>query len=277
MRKSFLTLAILATSTAAVPVMAQDARAEHFDGPYISIVGDHSMQENDGDETLLFDTDRDGEYDDTVRTVLGANAFAPGFCGGVANGNNAGAGCSNDTDDFGAYGRIGMDSRMGNFVVGALIEGGKSWASDSVTGFSSTPASYTFTREIEYEAAARLRAGYTPNGGVLFYVTGGGAYAKLDNNFTTTNGANSFADNGKTNGWGWQAGGGVEAMVGDSLSIGLEYLHTSLSDDDYVVNVGAGTAPATNPFLLNGGGTNIVREDDKFDRHAVRLTTSLRF
>ena len=122
------------------------------------------------------------------------------------------------------------------------------------------------------------RLGFTPGGGALFYGTGGVSYGKIDHEFTTTNTANSFTENddGKMV-WGWQAGGGVEAMVGDSLSIGIEYLHTSLSDDDYVVNVGAGTAPATNPFLLNGGGTNIVREDDKFDRHAVRLTTSLRF
>ena len=55
MRKSILTLTALAASTAAVPAMAQDARADHFNGPYISIVGDHSMQESDGDETLLFD------------------------------------------------------------------------------------------------------------------------------------------------------------------------------------------------------------------------------
>lgn len=277
MRKSFLTLAVLATSTAAIPAIAQDSRADHFDGPYVSIIGDHSMQESDGDETLLFDTDRDGDYDDTVRTVTGADAFSPGFCGAPANGNNAGAGCSNDTDDFGVYGRVGMDKRYGNFVVGALIEGGKSWASDSATGFSTTPASYTFNRETEYEAAVRLRAGYTPGGGVLFYATGGGAYARMDNSFTTTNGANSFTDNGKTNAWGWQAGGGAEVMVGDKMSIGLEYLYTSLSDDDYVVEVGQGTAPATNPFLLNGGGTNMIRSDEDFDRHAVRLTTSLRF
>ena len=277
MRKSFITLAIFATSTAAVPAFAQDERADHFNGPYISIVGDHSMQENDADEALLFDTDRDGQYDDTVRTVTNADAFAPGFCGAPANGNNAGAGCSNDTDDFGVYGRVGMDKRYGNFVVGALIEGGKSWASDSATGFSTTPASYTFNRETEYEAAVRLRAGYTPGGGVLFYATGGGAYARMDNSFTTTNGANSFTDNGKTNAWGWQAGGGAEVMVGDKMSIGLEYLYTSLSDDDYVVEVGQGTAPATNPFLLNGGGTNMIRSDEDFDRHAVRLTTSLRF
>ncbi len=277
MRKIVLTLAVLAASTAAVPAMAQDGRADHFDGPYIAIVGDHSMQESDGDETLLFDTDRDGEYDDTVRTVLGADAFSPGFCGGTANGNNAAAGCSNDEDDFGAYARIGLDKRYGNFVVGALIEGGKSWATDSATGFSTTPASYTFTREVDYEAAARLRVGYTPNGGVLFYGTGGGAYAKLDNSFTTTNGANSFTDNGKSDAWGWQAGGGVEAMLGNNLSIGLEYLYTNFSDNDYVVEVGPGTAPATNPFLLNGGGTNMIRSDQDFDRHAVRVTTGLRF
>lgn len=284
MQKTLISASALAIASLSFPVMAQDSRDNHFDGPYISIVGDYSMQENDSDETLIFDTDRDGNYNDTVRTAppTSADAFSPGFCGGFAVGSRPGDTCTNDDDDFGAYGRIGLDQRYGNFVVGGLIEGGKSWASDSVTGFSTTPASYTLTREIDYEGAARLRAGYTPGGGALFYVTGGGAYARLDNRFDTTNGFNSFSDNGKTNGWGWQAGGGAEVMLTDGLSLGVEYLYTSLKDDDFVVAVGPNadtTDPrnATNPFLINGGGTNITRGDEDFDRHAVRLTTSFRF
>ena len=284
MQKTLISATALAIASLSSPVMAQESRDNHFDGPYISIVGDYSMQENDANETLIFDTDRDGNYNDTVRTVppTSADAFSPGFCGGLAVGSRPSDTCTNVDDDFGAYGRIGLDQRYGNFVVGALIEGGKSWASDSVTGFSTTPASYTLTREVEYEAAARLRAGYTPGGGALFYVTGGGAYARLDNSFDTTNGFNSFSDNGKTNGWGWQAGGGAEVMLTDKLSLGIEYLYTSLNDDDFVVAVGpnANTADPrnlTNPFLINGGGTNIVRSDADFDRHAVRLTTSFRF
>ena len=160
----------------------------------------------------------------------------------------------------------------------AVVEGGRSVARDSVSGFSTTPASYTMSREADYQANARLRAGYTPGGGALFYVTGGGAYARLDNKFTTTNTANSFADNGKTNAWGYTVGGGAELMVTNNIGIGLEYLYTDVKDKDYVVNVGPGTAPATNPFLLAGaGGTDFRRSDDKFNHHAIRATAAFRF
>src|SRR3546814_4407178 len=82
------------------------------------------------------------------------------------------------------------------------------------------------TRRGQYQAGARLRAGYTPGGGALFYVTGGGAYAKMKNDFATTNAANSFADTGKSNAWGYSVGGGGEVMVTSKLSLGLEYLYT---------------------------------------------------
>ena len=272
-------LAVSAASMFAVPAFAQDNRdaSQDFDGPYISIGGGASLQGSDRGETLIFDTDRDGTYGDTVNTAGGANAFSPGFCNGAATGT-ANLGCRNDKDGPEYFGRLGYDKRMGNFVLGAVIEGGRSEARDSVSGFSTTPASYTMSREADYQANARLRAGYTPGGGALFYVTGGGAYARLDNKFVTTNTANSFDDNGKTNAWGYTVGGGAEVMVTNNIGLGLEYLYTDVKDKDYVVNVGAGTAdPATNPFLLNGGGTDIRRSDPNFQTHSVRGTLSYRF
>ena len=271
-------LAVSAASMFAVPAFAQDNRdaSQDFDGPYISIGGGASLQGSDRGETLIFDTDRDGTYGDTVNTAGGANAFSPGFCNGAATGT-ANLGCRNDKDGPEYFGRLGYDKRMGNFVLGAVVEGGHSVARDSVSGFSTTPASYTMSREADYQANARLRAGYTPGGGALFYVTGGGAYARLDNKFVTTNTANSFDDNGKTNAWGYTVGGGAEVMVTNNIGLGLEYLYTDVKDKDYVVNVGAGTAPATNPFLLNGGGTDIRRSDPNFQTHSVRGTLSYRF
>ena len=271
-------LAVSAASMIAVPAFAQDNRdpSQDFDGPYISIGGGASLQGSDRGETLIFDTDQDGTYGDQVTTVGGTDAFSPGFCNGAATGT-ANRGCRNDKDGPEFFGRLGYDKRMGNFVLGAVVEGGHSVARDSVSGFSTTPASYTMSREADYQANARLRAGYTPGGGALFYVTGGGAYARLDNKFVTTNTANSFADNGKTNAWGYTVGGGAEVMVTNNIGLGLEYLYTDVKDKDYVVNVGAGTAPATNPFLLNGGGTDIRRSDPNFQTHSVRGTLSYRF
>ncbi|ENY81202.1 outer membrane protein [Sphingopyxis sp. MC1] len=271
-----------AATMLAVPAMAQVGgftardRSQDFNGPYVSVGGGATLQGSDRGETLVFDTDRDGTYGDQVTTSTGADAFSPGFCNGAATGT-ANGGCRNDKDGPEFFGRVGLDKRMGNFVVGALIEGGHSVARDSVSGFSTTPASYTMSREADWQASARLRAGYTPGGGALFYVTGGPAYARLDNRFSTTNTANSFADNGKTNAWGYAAGGGAEVMVTNNIAVGLEYLYTDVKDDDYVVNVGAGSAPATNPFLLNGGGTNIQRSDPHFRTHSVRGTLSFRF
>ena len=272
-------LAVSAASLFAVPAIAQDNRdaSQDFDGPYISIGGGASLQGSDRGESLIFDTDQDGTYGDQVTTVGDTDAFGPGFCNGAATGT-ANVGCRNDKDGPEYFGRLGYDKRMGNFVLGAVIEGGHSVARDSVSGFSTTPASYTISREADYQANARLRAGYTPGGGALFYVTGGGAYARLDNKFTTTNAANSFDDNGKTNAWGYAVGGGAEVMVTNNIGLGLEYLYTDVKDKDYVVNVGAGTAdPATNPFLLNGGGTDIRRSDPNFQTHSVRGTLSYRF
>lgn len=265
-------------ATLAFPAMAQDRdTSRDFNGPYISIGGGGTLQGSDRGETLVFDTDRDGAFGDTVTTVGGTDAFSPGFCNGAAT-STANLACRNDKDGPEFFGRLGFDRRMGNFVLGALVEGGHSVARDSVSGFSTTPASYTMSREADWQASARLRAGYTPGGGALFYVTGGGAYAKLDNKFVTTNTANSFADNGKTNAWGYAVGGGAEIMVTNNIGIGLEYLYTDVKDKDYVVNVGPGTAdPATNPFLLNGGGTDIRRSDPHFRTHSIRGTLSYRF
>ncbi|MGB3848090.1 porin family protein [Sphingopyxis sp. YF1] len=276
------TLSLLAATAAALslatPALAQGDRdkSQDFNGPYIGVSGGYTVQPNDGRETLIFDTNQDGSFDDSVNTSTGDNAFAPGFCGGAATGT-ANLDCRNDKDGFEYFARAGYDKRMGNFVLGAVIEGGRSEVRDSVSGFSGTPASYTMSREADWQAGARLRAGYTPGGGVLFYATGGGAFAKLDNRFTTTNAVNSFADNGKTNAWGYSAGGGAEAMLTDKISLGLEYLYTDLKDDDYVVNVGAGSAPATNPFLQNGTGTDIKRSNDSLRTHSVRATLNLRF
>jgi len=114
--------------------------------------------------------------------------------------------------------------------------------------------------------------------GALFYATGGAAYGKIKNGFSTSNGVNSFTTNGKTNSWGYSYGGGAEVKIARNFSLGLEYLYTNFVDDDFRVGVGRGTAPATNPFILtNGGGTSMRRSDSDFDQHNIRLTAAFRF
>ena len=269
---------MLAIATTAAPAVAQDAPEEEpFTGFYVGGSVGYTVQPNDVGESVLFDTNRDGDFNDTVNTNAPANAFSPGFCNGFSTNTTPAGGCVNDKDDIEYFGRVGFDKQFGSIVVGIVGEGGKSEASDSVTAFSTTPASYTFTRETDWQAGLRARLGYTP-GTTLFYATGGGAYAKMNNSFTTTNGANSFTASDDSDAWGWSAGGGVEQKIGRNFSLGVEYLYTRLKDDDYEVAVGPGTAGPTNPFLLvDPTGTDMRRSQDDFNTHSLRATAAFRF
>ncbi|MFY7834669.1 MAG: outer membrane protein [Novosphingobium sp.] len=272
-----------------VPALAQDAsdtsttttadgfdRDSHFSGIYIQGFGGLGVPGENGN-TFGFDTDRNGTYNEQVTTLAGANAFSPGFCNG-ARGRTRDPGCAPDKAgaEYGA--RIGFDARSGGMVFGALVEGSRNEAKERASAFSTTPAFYRIDRSLDYAVSARARVGFTPGGGALFYGTGGVSYAKIDHDFTTSNTANSFNENNDGDMvWGWQAGGGTEVMLTNNVSLGLEYLYSRYKDDKYSVSVGQGTAPATNPFLLNGGGTNMRIQDKYFDTHAVRAVVGLRF
>ncbi|NCP13084.1 MAG: porin family protein [Sphingomonadales bacterium] len=269
-------LAALSMSSAA---FAQDDE-RYFSGPYISGAVGLEMVEDRASDSIVFDTDGDGTFTDSVNTVTGANAFAPGFCPGPAL-SPASARCGGNNQEEGYAVRIGYDQHMGDgpFVAGILIEGARPGVEEFTTGFSTTPASYTFGREMDWAVTGRGRLGISPGDGrTLFYATGGAGFAKIERSFTTTNGANSFTgDNDSDWEFGYQVGGGAELMLTRNIGLGLEYLYSSFNDDDYTVAVGPGTAPATNPFLIENGGTDMRLSNDRFDYHALRATVNLRF
>ena len=232
----FLMLASASLAIATTPAFAQ-SETEEWEGAYIGGSIGLAAQNNDRNEGVLFDTNFDGNFGDTVRTTTGANAFSPGFCGGEANGRRPTDGCQGDKDGLEYNIRAGYDVQQGNIVYGFVLEGGKNEATDRVSAFSTTPAFYYFTRELDYSLGARGRVGYAARG-ALFYGTGGVAYGKIDNEFETSNTANSFTDNGSsTKSWGYSYGGGTEVKIAQNFSIGLEYLYTNYVDDDYVVRV----------------------------------------
>ncbi|WP_066547452.1 MULTISPECIES: outer membrane protein [unclassified Sphingomonas] len=274
-----LLLATAALFALMAPAYAQDTSGgeeEPYEGVYVGGSFGYSIQGNDVGESVVFDRNRDGNFNDTITTVAGANAFSPGFCNGRATSALPGN-CTNDDDGIEYYVRAGADTQFGNIVLGFVGEFGKSEVRDSVSAFSTTPANYVFTRELDWNASIRARAGYAANT-TLFYGTFGPTYGRIDNSFTSTNTANAFSDNGKSNSWGYTAGGGIEQKLGRNFSVGLEYLYTDLNEDDYVVNVNPGTAPATNPFLLgNAGGSDMRRSSDNFRWHSIRATAAFRF
>ncbi|MDB5712983.1 MAG: hypothetical protein JWO15_380 [Sphingomonadales bacterium] len=278
MRKSLvISLALLGTALAATPALAQSDESISYNGLYVGGSFGGAGQSNDVGSRINFDRNGDGNFNDVVTTAGGTDAFAPGFCNGRATGT-ANTSCKNDKDGIEYYGRVGFDVTFGGHFVGGVVgEFGKPEISDSVSAFSTTPAYYTMTRSLRYNAGLRARIGYTPQGSTLFYATGGGAYGRVRNSFTTSNGTNSFSTNGSKNDYGFGVGGGVEQKIGQHFSVGLEYLYTDLKDKKARVDVGAGTALATNPFILGGGGTEFRRSDDNFRWHSVRAVVAFHF
>ena len=72
--------------SAAIALIAAPALAQDMDGDWAGFYLGGSVGANlpsdQSDRGVTFDTDRNGQYGDTVRTGAGADAFSPGFCGG---------------------------------------------------------------------------------------------------------------------------------------------------------------------------------------------------
>lgn len=262
----------------ATPAAAQTL-SSGFTGPY---VGGHvgvGYVENDR-PSVLFDTNRDGNFGDTIRTGVGANAFSPGFCDGRALGPTPNSGCNNGDNgrEYGAH--VGFDAAVGGFVVGLVGEYNRHNLKDSVSAFSTTPASYTLTRRLRDSVAVRARAGVVANGSSLLYATGGLVHGRFRHSFESSNTANAFAVTDRsTRGRGYQLGGGIDQRFGQNFSIGLLYLYSNIKDrGDSQIDVTRGTAPATNPFVMvNPAGTFFERTDERFRSHSGRVSASIRF
>lgn len=274
-----MTRFLFAASAAALTLSAVPAVAQDWSGGYIGVHGGFGQTNDQDDERLRFDRNLDGNFGDTVTTPTGADAFSPGSCGGSANSANVADGCDDDFDAVEAGIRAGWDFQFGAFVVGAVAEYSGVSAEDSVTSYSTTPASYTFERKLENLAAIRARVGYAV-GPALVYGTAGGASGEMSNQFFSSNGLNSFdATINDDQADGYQAGGGIEYRLAGNLSLTGEYIYTSLEAPDFNIRVGRGSAAANNPFVLtpNTTGTDITRSNGRFGLHALRIGMNYRF
>lgn len=268
-----------AVSATVLTLSAAPALGQDWSGPYIGVHGGFGQTNDQDDERLRFDRNLDGNFGETVTTPTGADAFSPGSCGGSANSGVFADGCDDDFDAAEAGIRAGWDFQFGSFVVGAVAEYSGVSAEDSVTSYSSTPASYTFERKLENLGALRARVGYAM-GPALVYGTAGAARGEMSNQFFSSNSVNSFdATINEDEADGYQAGGGIEYRLAENLSVTGEYIYTSLEAPDFNIRVGRGIAPANNPFVLtpNTTGTDITRSNGRFGLHAVRVGMNYRF
>ncbi|MET0375021.1 MAG: hypothetical protein ABW128_12300 [Rhizorhabdus sp.] len=231
MRFLLLSTAALGMALGATAASAQDlaTTSSSWTGPYVGGQLGYAWQPRDGDEQISFDRNRDGTFGDAFPN------FSPGFCGGAPTSRSPATGCSKDNDGTTWKVHAGFDYQFGESsgpVIGAVIEYGRSYIHDSVTAFSTTPASYTFKAKLKENGSIRGRAGYGLGTGTLIYGTGGFAMGKIENSFSTTNGVNTFTPNDNSkNAKGYNWGGGIEQKVGP-FSVGAMYLRTVLKNND---------------------------------------------
>ena len=272
---------LTALALAPLPALAQAPAGDSWTGFYAGGRAGYSLHGKTRGEQLLFDTNQDGAFGDTVRTTTGANAFSPGFCAGAARGTTPAAGCRKDRNGLEWAINAGFDYDLGKVVVGGLAEFGAAYGEDYVTGFSTTPAYYTLSREQKYTYGGRARVGLPlgPGRNTMPYLTAGAFKAEIKNRIWSSNVANSYTVSNGKGPWGYRVGGGVEQRVDRHLSIGLLYLYSRIEDDDGArIRVGPGTAPATNPFrLVNSSGTDLRRSYKGSDRHSASVTANVRF
>lgn len=274
MKKTYAAATAGAFALLALPAVAQD-----WQGGYLGVAGGFGFVADEESETTPFDTNLDGNFNDTVNTAPPAqNAFSPGFCGGTPKSNNAAAGCEADDDGQGELSfRAGYDWQTPSLVYGIVAEYTNTDASDTVTAFSITPAQYSFERNLVGVAALRGRIG-VPFGRFLPYATAGVAYGAFENEYYTSNTVNTFSrQTDDSENLGFQIGAGAETHVTDRVRLGVEYLFTSIEDDsDFTVRISGG--PTTSPFRqANTNGTDQRRSASDFDIHSVRLTLGLAF
>jgi outer membrane immunogenic protein len=272
-------LLVAAAGLAATVAPTAPAFAEtDWTGPYVAIHGGYAFQRGDENETVLFDTDLDGQFGDTVRNTAGANVFSPGFCSGRAFGPRPEDLCRGERDRGEIGIRAGYDFQLeNNIVLGVVVGFTDSHIVDGVTAFTTTPANYIFRRELEHFYSGRVRAGYALDK-TLIYATGGVNYGEIRNSFASSNTANVFVGNDEDGSWGYELGAGLERRITDKISIGASYTYREFTSDNYVVRATPGTTGPTHPFrLVNPNGTDFTRSADNFESNAFEVTLGYRF
>jgi outer membrane immunogenic protein len=106
------------------------------------------------------------------------------------------------------------------------------------------------------------------------------AFGEVEESFVSDTGAIVATRGGDGMDVGYAVGAGVEAMVTERVSVGIEYLYTDLGDSDYTVNLSgaAGTGPGnafSNP--ARGPSTDAQGSDRDFDFSTVSVKVSYRF
>ncbi len=281
MRNFLMATAAMGLAFSASAASAQEG-SNSWTGFYAGGQLGYGWQPGDSDEVVNFDRNLDGNFGDAFVNFQPNALGRGGMCGGAPTSAVPSSGCSKDNNSVNWKIHGGYDHQFGEgagFVVGAILEYGKSYLYDNVTAFSTTPAVYKMQAILKNDGAVRVRGGYSFETGTLAYGTVGLAYGKITNTFSTSNTVNNTSvTNPKKNATGLVWGGGVEQKLGH-FSIGALYTLTTLKNDSSLVRLGTPfVANPANPFIAqNAAGTDFQRSFSKFAFHSLRATVSYRF
>jgi outer membrane immunogenic protein len=106
-------------------------------------------------------------------------------------------------------------------------------------------------QKIPWFGTVRARIGITPSAAWLLYVTGGLAYARVENSVSTTGVPDGFPGvtvgvNSSNERVGWTVGGGAEWALSPAWSVKAEYLHVELGHETLNLNYAVLAAGAGN-------------------------------
>ncbi|HLH11704.1 MAG TPA: outer membrane protein [Methylovirgula sp.] len=129
-------------------------------------------------------------------------------------------------------GHAGFNYQVAQFVFG--VEGDIEGTSYRGTGVEAVlaPGLITNTTRIDIEGSVRGRIGWAWDR-VLFYGTGGVAFADFKNGFNAPTAP--FFDTATFGRVGWTAGGGVEYAIDPNWSVRVEYRYTDYGRYDFVI------------------------------------------
>jgi outer membrane immunogenic protein len=137
-------------------------------------------------------------------------------------------------------GQMGYNWQVGNIVFG--VEGDAQWSGqhDKVCGFLCEAAvgfveATTVEQKLKWFATARGRLGWA-NESYLLYVTGGGAWAGIDETDAFIDAGLTFVAGSSRTKSGW-AVGGIETRLWGDWTAKLEYLHIDLGSATSVLPV----------------------------------------
>lgn len=101
------------------------------------------------------------------------------------------------------------------------------------------------TQRLDWIATVRARIGYT-SGDWMYYVTGGGAWAGVHQDFTLVTPVASMTSSTSQTNSGWTVGGGMETHLGGNWTGKAEYLYMDLGHiSNQVTEVGVETISTT--------------------------------